>query len=966
MNQIRPLMPHYITATLLLLVFCAPAAAQLPIDKLDAMQARSIGPAGMSGRVTAIDVVRAQPDSIFAGAATGGVWRTENGGITWTPVFDEQPMLGIGAVKIFQPDPRIVWAGAGEGNPRNSAGVGNGIYKSTDFGESWQHLGLSDSERIHRIITHPTNPDIVWAGVMGPAWSDGEQRGVFKTTDGGQSWRKVLYVNAGTGVADLVIDPSNPDKLFAAMWEFRRWPWFFNSGGPRSGLYVSEDAGETWRRLTAEDGLPEGELGRIGIAISQSNPAIVTALVEAEKSALIRSRDGGRSWATLNDEPGIAPRPFYYADIRVHPTDPNTLYSLHSNLQISRDEGKTWKTVVPSQKIHGDIHELWIGEGGGLLLQGNDGGIGISRDGGDNWRFVENLPVAQFYHLDVDDAIPFNVYGGMQDNGSWMGPSAVWESRGIRNLHWTRVGSGDGFRVMDDPTVPAAGYSMSQGGSLRRFNRLTGERKDIEPISESDSIGLRFHWNAALAMDPFDPHTLYYGSQFLHRSADRGDSWQVISPDLTTNDPEKQRQAESGGLSTDNTGAENHTTILTIAPNPVQQGVIWVGTDDGNVQLTRDGGASWSNVRGRIRGVPDATWVPHIEASKHDAGAAFVVFDNHRRGDGESYIYTTSDFGQSWRSLATPDVEGFVHTLEQDPEVPGLLFLGTEFGLYASTDAGAHWTKWTHGVPPAPVRGLVVHPRDGDLAVGTHGRAAYVLDDIRPLRAIATEPTLTDRPLHLFQPPVAWQHETAELPGYRSTGDAMFEGENRPYGALFSVWAAGATAGDSATVEVRNSAGDLVRTMRISLDSGLNRTSWDLTSEPAVVPPDPGDEDDDGGSVSGPQVLPGRYSVRVTAGGATSEQPLEVRFDPRVADASGARQLKQAALVRAHGLLRQGYALLGDATAGEERERLDEALREVRSVYSSLGSSWDAPTAMQRARLERAERKIEPLVAGNR
>ena len=987
-----PRLPSVCAVLVLLLSTVVPATAQLPAAKLAAMSARSIGPAGMSGRVAAIDVVSGQPDSIFVGAATGGVWRSEDGGITWTSTFDEQPMLGIGAIDIFPGDPRIVWVGSGEGNPRNSAGVGNGIYRSNDFGESWQHLGLEGSERIHRVITHPTDPNTVYAGAMGPAWSDGEERGVFKTADGGRTWEKVLYVNERTGVADLVMDPTNPDKLFAAMWEFRRWPWFFESGGPGSGLYMTEDGGETWTELTEADGLPAGELGRIGLAIAPSDPRIVTALIEAENSALIRSRDGGRTWQTLNDEPGIAPRPFYYADIRVHPEDPNTIYSLHGRLQVSTDEGQTWETVVPSQKIHGDVQELWIAPDGELLLQGNDGGVGISRDGGGSWRFVENLPLAQFYHLDVDDAVPFNVYGGMQDNGSWLGPSAVWENRGIRNLHWERVGSGDGFRVLDDPTDPAVGYSMSQEGNLRRFNRLTGERKDIQPISPDPDLPLRFHWNAALAIDPSDPRTIYYGSQFLHRSTDRGDSWHVISPDLTTDDPEKQRQAESGGLSIDNTGAENHTTILTIAPSPVERGVIWVGTDDGNVQLTRNSGASWDNVVGRIPGVPRNTWVPHIEASKHDPGSAFVVFDDHRRGNWTPYIYRTSDYGRTWTALATPEILGFVHTIEQDPVRPELLFLGTEFGMYVSTDGGGHWTKWTHGLPPAPVRALVVHPRDGDLAIGTHGRAAYILDDIRPLREVAADSALLRRSLHLFEPPLAWQHETAELAGYRSTGDAMFQGENRPYGALLTFGVGDGAGIDSATIEIRGSDGELVRTMGMPAKPGLNRAVWDLRVDPIPVPSD--DPDDEDASIDGPPVLPGSYTVRVASSAQESSQSLEVRFDPHLEIPSAARQAKHAALLHVYGLLEQGYAALHeldaetaaadsatmDAAAGgsdaqkqavaqridvqNRKQRLNDALRELRRVYGSLQSSWDAPTPMQRTRMERAEERLGEMMSG--
>lgn len=932
------------------------AAAQLPVDRMGAMSARTIGPAGMSGRVSAIDVVLDRPDTIFVGASTGGVWRSENGGTTWTPVFDDQEVIGVGDVRVFQPDPRIVWVGTGEGNPRNSAGVGNGIYKSTDFGRTWQHLGLEKSERIHRVVTHPTDPDVVYAGAMGPMWSDGTERGVFKTTDGGRTWRKVLYVDEKTGVADLVMDPSNPNKLFAAMWEFRRWPWFFNSGGSGSGLFVSEDAGETWRKLTAADGLPAGDLGRIGVAFSRSNPQIVTALVEAERSALIRSRDGGRTWQTLNDEEGIANRPFYYGDIRVHPRDPNRIYSLYSRLAVSADEGKTWATVVPSSKIHGDIQELWIHPSRDLMLQGNDGGVGISRDDGETWHFVENLPLAQFYHLDVDDAVPFNVYGGMQDNGSWVGPSRVWENKSIRNQHWLRVGGGDGFRTMDDPTDPASGYTMSQQGNLRRFNRVTGEQRDIQPIAPAPDDELRFNWNAGFAIDPFDPRTIYLGSQYVHRSTDRGESWSVISPDLTTDDPEKQRQAESGGLTIDASGAENHTTIMTISPSPVQRGVIWVGTDDANVQLTRDGGQSWTNLIGNIRGVPAGTWVPHIEPSRFEAGTAFVVFDNHRRGDWTPYVFRTTDFGRTWQSLATPEIRGFAHTLEQDPVVPDLLFLGTEFGMYVSTTGGRSWTKWTHGLPSAPVVGLALQPREVDLAVGTHGRAAYILDDVRPLRALARDPEIARRPLHLFETPVAWQHEIKEMPGYRSTGDAMFEGENRPYGALLSFWA-GEGVGDSATVEIAGADGGVVRTLRRPVRAGLNRFAWDLRTDGLREP--------DGDRMDGPEVLPGTYVVRIRAGGRTVEGPLEVRFDPRASIPLADRQRKMQALQRLIALTApamEAMARLDAAPAGAgrdaARESLDDALDQARSLYRSLQSSFDAPTRSQLDLLQRLESRL--------
>ncbi|MGH7475631.1 MAG: VPS10 domain-containing protein [Longimicrobiales bacterium] len=940
----------------------------------------------MSGRVASVDVVVSHPDTIFVGASTGGVWRSEDGGITWTPIFDDQSMLGVGAVAVFQPDPVIVWVGAGEGNPRNSAGVGNGIYKSVDFGATWTHLGLERSERIHRVLTHPSDPGIVYVGAMGPAWSDGEERGVYRTRDGGDTWERVLYVDERTGVADLVMDPRDPNTLFAAMWEFRRWPWFFQSGGPGSGLYVTRDAGDSWTRLTAQDGLPAGDLGRIGVAFARSDPRIVTALIEAERSALVRSYDGGRTWRTLNDEPGIASRPFYYADIRVDPRDANRIYDLSGRLGVSEDEGRTRRTVVPSAKVHGDIHDLWIHPAGVLMINANDGGIAISRNDGQSWRFIENLPVAQFYHIDVDDAVPYNVYGGMQDNGSWLGPSAVWARDGVRNAHWTRIGGGDGFRVLDDPTDEVSGYAMSQGGNLFRFDRARGERKDIRPIPTDPEDTLRFNWNAALAIDPFEPGTIYLGSQYVHRSTNRGDAWHTISPDLTTDDSAKQRQHESGGLTIDATGAENHTTIVTISPSRLEPGMIWVGTDDGNVQLTRDGGVSWTNVGANVPGVPPNTWVPHIEPSTVDSASAFLVFDNHRRGDWTPYVYRTADHGRNWARLPVPDSAGFAHTIAQDLVEPELLFLGTEFGLWISFDAGQTWDRWRHGIPAAPVVSLQIQPREHDLVIGTHGRAAYVLDDIRPLRELARDAALPRLPVHLFEPPHAWLHNQVESPpGYRSTGDAMFAGDNRPVGALLTYSLSTAPA-EPPVIEIVDDSARRIREFTGTSAPGVNRTTWDLRHDGVTVA--------EGGSLPGPAAVPGTYAVRVRVGGAVSEtRTLEVRADPRAAVADADRVAKLTASIEAleHG--RQGLELLARVrrtaqaltqvtelvdsagaepaaelrrTAGVLRERLrvagdslDDALGRVRAVYRSLQTSADAPTAAQRTLLERAATALD-------
>lgn len=925
------------------LASAAPVHAQQAHGEWDALRARSIGPAGMSGRVAAVDVVLRDRNIIYVGGATGGVFKSADGGLTWNPVFDEQPALGIGAIAVFQPNPDIVWVGTGEGNPRNSAGVGRGLFRSVDGGRTWQGMGLEKSERIARIVTHPTDPDIVYVGVMGPAWSDGQERGVYRTTDGGASWQRVLWRNERTGVGDLIMDPSNPDKLFAAMWEFRRDPWFFTSGGPGSGLFVTRDGGDTWEELGPDAGLPEGDLGRIGLAASPSSPNVVYALVEATRSALLRSDDGGFSWHTISDEPDIAPRPFYYADLRVDPQNENRLYSLHSAIQVSEDQGRTWRTVVSSGIIHGDVHELWIDpDDPRRMILGEDGGIAFTYDRGDHWRFVENLTLAQFYHVAVDNDTPFNVYGGLQDNGSWYGPSTVWENKGILNAHWRRVGGGDGFSVLNDPSSPHHGYSMSQQGSLVRFDKVTGLQVGIQPV-HPDGIPLRFNWNAGIALDPRDSTTLYLGSQFVHRTADHGRSWEIISPDLTSNDPEKQRQMQSGGLTLDATGAENHTTIITIAPSPVDRGTLWVGTDDGNVQLSRAGGGTWVNVAKNIKGVPAATWVADIEASHHDAGTAYAVFDDHRRGNWETYLYRTRDFGEKWDRLKTNGVEGFAHVLAEDPVEPNLLFLGTEFGLYVSVDGGNNWQQITSGVPAVPVRDAVVHPRDGDLVLGTHGRGILIVDDVRPLRALANGTLDPATGPSLVAPPPALAVDIAEGIGYRSTGHAMQQGESRPYGALLTYWH---TQDARGRMEVRNEGGELVFSRSLAARAGFNRVEWDLR---------PGGDADPERFPGLATVRPGFYQVSVTFGAATDMTRLEVRGDPRrplTAEDFAARDQALGEAVR-----------LANAVRGAET-RLREALSAVNSVLATLRQDADALRGQGSALKASLEQALRDLVTG--
>ena len=675
---------------------------------------------------------------------------------------------------------------------------------------------------------------------------------------------------------------------------------------------------------------------------------------------------------------------------------------------MSEDQGRTFRTVVPSQKIHGDVQELWINpDDPRFLIMGNDGGVGISYDRGATWRFVSNLALAQFYHINVDMDIPFNVYGGLQDNGSWFGPSHVWHSGGIRNYDWTRVGGGDGFATFNDFGDSRYGYTQSQQGNLRRFDKVTGERKDIRPV-HPDGTRLRFNWNAGFNIDPFDSSTIYIGSQFVHRSRDRGESWEIISPDLTTNDPDKQRSFESGGLTLDASGAENHTAIMTIAPSPVEPGVIWVGTDDGRVQVTRDAGATWANVVDRISDVPEATWVAHIEPSKFEGQGAFVVLDDHRRGNWTTYVFRTDDYGRNWENLATDEIRGFAHVIEQDPVEPDLLFLGTEFGMYVSLNAGENWVKWTHGLPTAPFRALMVHGRDHDLVAGTHGRGAYILDDIRPLRELASDPGIADRALHAFEIPPAYQATMAEPLGYRSTGDAMFFGENRPYGALISYWSLGSE--DSVTVEIADATGDVIRTLEGTNTHGVNRLAWDLRIErfrrPTLGGGFGGGDGDGGGG--GPLVLPGTYNVRIKYGDTEATATVEVRPDPRITIPDAERRAKFAAIVAtgeqmevAADLLerikdtretiktitdalrdRDDEASTSLAVRGDEVSETLQALSDrvarapggglantrdlvgsrLNSVHGSLQSSWDEPTQSQRISMELAARGLRAVV----
>ncbi|MCB0461857.1 MAG: hypothetical protein KDC81_04060, partial [Flavobacteriaceae bacterium] len=805
----------------------------------------------------------------------------------------------------------------GEGNPRNSLNGGYGIYKSLDAGKTWELMGLEKTRHIHRVIIDPTNPDIVYVAAIGSPWGEHPERGIYKTTDGGVSWTKILFANNRTGAADLVMDPTNPNKLIAALWEHKRDPWFFKSGGEGSGLHITYDGGNTWKKVTEKEGFPEGELGRIGVAIAANKPNIVYALVEAKKNALYKSVDGGFNWKKINDNSDIGNRPFYYSEIYVDPQNENRVYSIYTYVNVSEDGGKSFTQLMPaygvSNGVHPDHHAWWIHPtNGNFMIDGNDGGMNITKDGGKNWRFIGNLPVAQFYHINVDDDIPYNVYGGMQDNGSWRGPAYVWKVQGIRNSYWQEISFGDGFDVVPDKDDSRFGWSMSQQGYVSRYDWQTGNNYTVRPTHPDPEVELRFNWNSAINIDPFDNNTLYFGSQFVHKSTDKGQTWKVISEDLTTNDPEKLKQNESGGLTMDATGAENHCTILVIEPSPVEQNMFWVGTDDGRVHYTQNGGQSYTEVTKNIKGLPAGSWIPQIKASNKNKGEALLIANDYRRFNYTPYAYRTKDYGKTWQRIVdATDVESYTLSIIEDPVEKNLMFLGTDDGLYISIDAGTTWTKWTKGFPTVSVKDLVIHPREHDLIIGTFGRAAWVLDDIRPLRAMAKNKQIISQKLELFTPPTAYQAAYQQPTGSRFGADAMYSGENRDYGAIFSYYVkidamkkddkkddetkenddvdtenddpkeAATVTWDSLTMKIYDGE-RLIRTLKSKApdSTGIYRWSWNM-DEAGVYGPSRTNRKRTR-EASGVSVKPGTYKAVMHFGDQTSEEFITVKSDPRL------------------------------------------------------------------------------------
>jgi photosystem II stability/assembly factor-like uncharacterized protein len=884
---------------------------------ISGLGARNIGSAAMSGRVSAIAATHEANGklTIFVGAASGGVWKSEDGGTTYRPVFDEQPVQSIGAIAIDPSNSKNVWVGTGEPWTRNSVSIGDGIYKSTDGGETWNKAGLPNSERISKIIVDPKNSDTVYVAVPGALWSDSPDRGLYKTTDGGKTWNLILKgANLSTGASTIALDPTNPKVIFAGLWDFRRKGWTFRSGGDGpeafsgSGLFRSADGGTTWTEITPEKnkGFPKKPYGRLALAIAPSNAKRIYAFVESTNSALFVSDDGGRTWAQRDKSNWMVWRPFYFANLTVDPKNPDRIFKTDGALILSQDGGKSFATVGGFQGAHGDVHAVWIDpQNPQTVISGDDGGIWYAYDGGNKWWKASNLPISQFYHVSVDDADPYLVYGGLQDNSCWIGHSEY--PGGITNSQWENIFNGDGFCTFPDPADPDYVYAEYQGGFVGRVNRHTLEGRIIQP-KPNYKEKLRFNWNTPLVPSPNEKGTIYIGAQFLFRSRDHGQTWDRISPDLTTNDPAKQEQEKSGGVTIDNSAAEMYTTIYSISESPKDKNLIWVGTDDGNVQLTRDGGKTWKNVVGNVPGLAKNSWVNWVQAGNFDPGTAYVAFDRHTFGDFAPYLYRTTDYGQTWTPLVTAQeakgIRGYAHVIKEDLVKSSLLFLGTEFGLYVSIDAGQSWAqfKGSH-FPNVPVDDLAIQPRANDLVLATHGRGIWIIDDITPLRGL-TPDLLTKEASFVDARQV---QQRIEANGGWANGAAVFVGDNPPDAAVITYYQKSRHLFGKLKIEVLDASGRVVDNIPASKRPGLNRVTWSMHEKPPRVPPA---AQIAFAGTSGPRVLPGTYTVRMTKDGKPYETKLNVVLDRRDKFSEADRQAQYDAANKVRDLFGDESALM--------------------------------------------------------
>ncbi len=919
------------------------------------LKVRNIGPANMGGRTVDFAVPENDVSVIYAAVGPSGLWKSEDSGVNWAPSFHKEATVSVGAVAVSKSHPDIVWVGSGEATARNSVAPGDGVYKSEDAGKTWKNMGLADTRFISRVVIDPINPDIVYVAAQGHLWGPNEDRGVYRTADGGKTWKKVLYVNPETGACDMAIDPQNSKILYVGMWEHRRWPYYFRSGGPGSAVYRTTDGGDTWT-VTA-DGLPAGPYGRIGLGVARSNPNVVYVLVEAKDGGLFRSEDKGRTWRRACDKATydrVNFRPFYYSRLTVDPTNDLVVYVYSGSCYVSRDAGKTFTTIF--QGAHPDHHAVWVDPNNPKhVIDGNDGGIDISWDGGRRALGVAAQPWAEVYNVGLDMRDPYYLDVGLQDNGNWLGPSNTRERAGIFNSQWVPTGGGDGYYAQFDPVDWWILYRNLQMGGIERHNLKTGESVGIRPEPPLNEPPYRFNWNSPIYLSPHNRNVLYFGGNFLFRSLDRGVSWTKASPDLTTNDPAKLK--DSGGLTIDNTGAENHCTILTITESPLKEGVIWVGTDDSQVQVTRDGGKTWENVSANIKGFgPGDNWVTRMEASHFVEGGVYMTVSRHQVADYRPYIFKTEDFGKTWTSLKgdLPDY-GYLHTVREDPENRNLLFVGSEFGLFISADGGKKWIPYKGDFPTVAVRDIQIHPRERDLVIGTHGRGVWIIDDIRPLEKLTAEAVKAEA--------ILFDVKSAVLFSPRSTvdnySDAGYAGTNSPFGAAINYYLNPAAAsGANLRLSIQDKDGREVSAPFAGREPGLNRVYWALREGAAPPAPAPGETRGGGGGGRarggfGPYALPGAYKAVLEVNGKKMEAPFVVKDDPDQGLSMEERQTAQKFARESQDLAQKGRALLQalDATG----KQLDDVAGRVAGMKN--------PDAALAAKVKAVKDKVDAIKA---
>lgn len=909
-----------------------PLLAQLPESVFQDLKPRAIGPAVMGGRTVDFAVYEADPAIFYAASASGGLLKTVNGGNTWEDVFDRQGSVSIGDVAINPADPNVVWVGTGEANNRQSSSWGDGIYKSTDGGQSWTHMGLNESDHIGRIVINPIDTDIVYVAALGHLWGANPERGVFMTRDGGKSWQHVLAIDSDTGAVDLAMDPSNPKILYAATYQRRRSAFGFNGGGPGSGLYKTVDGGRTWRKL--KKGLPEGDMGRIGIDIYRKNPNIVYAIIQNEDGGVFRSEDKGESWTRQSD---LDPRPMYFSQMRIDPNDDKRIYVCGTNLHVSDDGGKTFRDDGAAG-VHLDHHAFWVDPGNSRhLIDGNDGGIWVSHDRAESWEHLNNFPIGQFYNVAVDMRDPYWIYGGMQDNASWGGPSAVRDSIGIRNEDWVQMLACDGMYTVLDPSDGESIYTDCQGGRIVRHDPKTGERKAVMPEPESEETRLRWNWTTPIVASTHDPTTLFIGGNILFKSTDRGHSWTPISPDLTTQTDRDELELMGVKLKdvsiSRNDGISSYGNITALSESTLRAGLLYVGTDDGKVHVTLDGGKNWDDVTDRIPGVPSMLYVSRLTPSAYDEGTVYATFDGHRSDNFNPYVLVSTDYGQSWRSIVSNLPTGSVYTIKEDTKNRDLLYVGTEFGLFVSLDRGGRWTRWPT-VPTVAVFDLVIHPRENDLILATHGRSFLVIDDISPLQQL--DQTILSAENHLFDLRPATEFIPNESAWF--VGGRTFRGPNPEFGAYVNYYLH-SDAKDAVKITVSDSAGKTVRELEGPKTAGIHRVAWDLRTTP-VAEMEPGFYGNLDFGNAGPLVLPGSYRVTLAVDGQETSKMVQVKPDPLVdiSDADREKVFDTQMLVTEM-----------QSRVREAGQRINAANRRIEDIKGLLKKYPDAPETVTKA-----------------